>query len=63
MVPKTAEEMAADEHAYEAAVKEVKWSPSLGWGLGAGVLAGIGFYFITVAVLPVLYKVITIIPK
>lgn len=63
MVPKTAEEMAADEHEYEEGIKEVKWSPSLGWGLGAGVLAGIAFYFITVAVLPVLYKVIVIIPK
>lgn len=63
MVPKTAEEIAAEEHEEAEQIKDVKWSPSLGWGLGAGVVAGIVFYFITVALLPVLYKAIDIIPK
>lgn len=63
MVPKTAAEIAADEKAHEEKIAEVKWSPSLGMGIGAGAVIGIAMYFITVKLLPVFYKAIDIIPK
>ena len=63
MVPKTAEEMAADEKAHEEKIAEVRWSPSLGYGIGAGAVIGIAVYFITVKLLPIFYKAIDVIPK
>jgi len=63
MVPKTADEMAVEEKAHEQNIADVKWSPSLGFGIGAGALVGIGLYFITITILPALYKIINIIPK
>ncbi len=63
MVPKTAEEMAADEKAHEEQIADVKWSPSLGYGVGAGVVIGFALYFITIKLLPVFYNIISIIPE
>ena len=61
-VPKTVAEMDADHAAEEALVEEQRWSPSLGWGLGGGALAGVALYFIAVFLLPVFYRAIDIIP-
>jgi AAT family amino acid transporter len=61
MVPKTAEEIAADHAAEKAYVEDVRWTPALGWGLGAGALCGLGVYFITLNVLPWAYRSITVI--
>jgi AAT family amino acid transporter len=62
-VPKTAEELEA-EHAVEtSAIEQLRWGSSLGWGLGAGVLAGLVVYFISVSILPALYRAIDVIPK
>ena len=61
MVPKTADEIAKDHEVEEAMIKDVKWNPSLGWGLGVGAVAGVAIYFITVALLPVFYRAIDII--
>lgn len=63
MVPKTAEEMAADEKEHEEKIADVKWSPTLGLGVGAGALIGVVLYFATINLLPVFYKMINIIPK
>lgn len=63
MVPKTAEEIVDYEREEAEKVNDVKWNPSLGWGIGAGVVAGVVIYFITVAILPFVYKAIDIIPK
>ena len=61
MVPKTAEEIAADHAAEKAKLSEVRWNPALGWGLGAGAVCGVAVYFITLSVLPWVYKSITVI--
>jgi amino acid transporter, AAT family len=63
MVPKTSTEIAKDKAEMEAYIADVKWTPSFGKGLGFGVFAGVGLYFVTVWVLPVLYSAIDIIPK
>jgi AAT family amino acid transporter len=61
MVPKTAEEIAADHAAEKAQLADVRWNPALGWGLGAGAACGVAIYFIALSVLPWAYKSITII--
>jgi len=61
MVPKTAEEIVADHEAYKAKIADVKWNPSLGWGLGTGAVAGVALYFVTLWMLPIFYNAITII--
>ncbi len=63
MVPKTAGEIAADEKKREDYLADVKWTPRFGRGLGAGLLAGVAFYFITIWALPGIYAAIDIIPK
>jgi len=40
---------------------DIRWNPSLGWGLGVGALCGVAVYFITLNILPWVYKSITII--
>jgi len=62
MVPKTAEEIEADEEAYRAKVEEVRFTPKFGVGLGTGVAFGVLFYFVTVWVLPLVYDAVNIIP-
>jgi hypothetical protein len=42
-------------------IREVRWNPSFGWGLGAGVVAGVVVYFITLGLLPVFYNAIDVI--
>ena len=61
MVPKTAEEMAADHAAEQAQLADVSWSPSLGYGLGVGAVCGVALYFVSLGVLPWVYMSITII--
>jgi AAT family amino acid transporter len=61
MVPKTAEEIAEGHAAEKALIADVRWNPSLGWGLGVGALCGIAVYFITLEILPWVYKNITVI--
>lgn len=61
MVPKTAEEIEADHAAHQAEIDDVRWSPSLGAGLGVGLLAGVAFYFVTIYILPGMYAAIDII--
>jgi AAT family amino acid transporter len=62
MVPKTAAEIEADHAAHKAAIGEVRWTPKFGAGLGAGVVMGVVFYFVTVWALPAVYEYINIIP-
>ncbi len=61
MVPKTSEEIAKDHAEEKAKVDDVKWSPSLKWGLGAGIVGGIVLYFLVILILPVLHKAITLV--
>ena len=61
MVPKTADEMAADHAAQQAQIEEIKPTPRFGLGLGAGTVMGVIFFFVTVWALPLLYQSITII--
>jgi AAT family amino acid transporter len=61
MVPKTAEEIAADHAAERAHIDDVRWNPALGWGLGVGAVCGVAVYFITLSVLPWAYQNITVI--
>lgn len=61
MVPKTVEEIAADHEAHKAKIDDVRWNPALGWGLGAGVLAGVVGYFLIVWMIPIISKSVTII--
>jgi AAT family amino acid transporter len=61
MVPKTAEEIAQDHAAEKVKLADIRWNPSLGWGLGVGALCGVAVYFITLNILPWVYKSITII--
>ena len=63
MVPKTAEEIAADHAAHQAEIDEVRWSPALGAGLAAGAVGGVALYFIALKVLPWAYKTIDVLPK
>jgi len=56
MVPKTAEEH-AEEHAHVTAQNEdIRWTPRLVWGMGAGAVMGVAFYFVTIYVLPWFYN-------
>ncbi len=61
MVPKTAEEVAADHAAHKALINDVRWSPSLGWGLGTGAVVGVIVYFVVVRLLPIVAQSYTII--
>jgi len=61
MVPKTSEEIAEDHAAHAAKIADVKWNPSLGWGLGAGAVVGILVYVVTVWALPIISNSVTII--
>jgi AAT family amino acid transporter len=61
MVPKTAEEIAADHAAHEAKIAEVRWSSTFGVGLAVGVAVGVAIYFIMVYALPIICPAITII--
>lgn len=61
MVPKTAAEIESDHAARQAMVDDIRWTPSLGWGLGTGALVGVAIYFITVWALPIFYNAITVI--
>ncbi len=58
MVSKTEAEVKADREALEAKIRDVRWSPSLGYGLGAGVLAGVALYFVAVWLLPLSIPII-----
>lgn len=60
MVPKTVEEIEADHAAQQADIDDVRWSPSLGAGLGMGALAGVAFYAFTIYALPGLYAAVDI---
>ena len=60
-VPKTAQELAQERAAADEAIAQLRWKPSLGWGLGVGALAGVAIYFIAVALLPVFYRAIDVI--
>jgi amino acid transporter, AAT family len=51
----------ADHAAEKAKLAEIRWEPSLGWGLGVGAVCGLAVYFITLSVLPYVYKSITVI--
>ncbi|MGE4296530.1 MAG: hypothetical protein AB7E47_00755 [Desulfovibrionaceae bacterium] len=62
MVPKTAEEIAHDHAAKQAAIDDVRWTPKFGTGLATGVTMGVAFYFVTVWALPAIYRAIDIIP-
>ena len=62
-VPKTAEDLETEHAAEAGAIAQLRWAPSLGWGLGVGVAAGVAVYFISVSVLPALYRAIDVIPK
>jgi AAT family amino acid transporter len=61
MVPKTADEIAADHAALKAQIEEIKTTPQFGLGLGAGTVMGVIFFFVTVWALPLIYESITII--
>ena len=63
MVPKTADEIVLDHAKQKAMVSDVKWSPNFGWGLGAGTVAGVALYFVTIWAMPFFYNAITIIKK
>ena len=61
MAPKTADEIAKDHEAISEEIREVRWTPAFGWGLGAGLAAGVAVYFITIGLLPVFYNAIDVI--
>lgn len=61
MLPKTADEKAAEHAAVAAQIDDVRLTPSFGMGIGTGVLAGVAFYFVTLYVLPGMYAAISII--
>jgi len=61
MVPKTTEEIEQDHAAALENARNIRWSPSLGWGLGAGAAFGVMAYFVSVNVLPYFYNAIDII--
>lgn len=61
MVPKTAEEIELDHEAAKAKIADVRWNPSLGWGIGAGAVAGVAIYFLIIWTLPIISESITII--
>jgi AAT family amino acid transporter len=61
MGPKTADEIAADHAAEQAKLAEIRWEPSVGWGVGVGAVCGLAVYFITLSLLPYVYKSITVI--
>jgi amino acid transporter, AAT family len=61
MVPKTTEEIEHDHAAALENARNIRWSPSLGWGLGAGAAFGVLAYFVSVNVLPYFYNAIDII--
>ena len=42
-------------------IADVKWNRSLGWGLGAGAIAGIILFFITIIwLLPAIHNAVTL---
>ena len=61
MVPKTAEEIEQDHREEERTLVEEAPTRSYGWGIGAGVLAGVAVYFLVLAVLPAFYSAIAVI--
>ena len=61
MVPKTEEEIARSREEEEKKIKDIKWSPTLGWGLGVGAVIGVALYFVIIWLLPILHESITII--
>ena len=61
MVPKTAEEIAADHAAERRSWPTSGGIRALGWGLGAGALCGLAVYFVALNILPWVYKSITVI--
>jgi len=61
MVPKTAAEIYLDHAAEKAKINEIRWTKAMGWGLGIGTVCGVAVYFITLSILPWVYKSITII--
>jgi AAT family amino acid transporter len=63
MVPKTAEEIAADHAAAKAQLEDNRWSPALGAGLAAGAVGGVALYFIVLKMLPWAYKTIDVLPN
>jgi AAT family amino acid transporter len=61
MVMKTEEEIARDEEERKTMIADVKWNRSLGWGLGAGAIAGIILFFITIIwLLPAIHNAVTL---
>ncbi len=61
MVPKTADEIAADQAAHLAQIEEVRPNGRFGLGLGDGAAMGVVFYFVTVWALPYFYQSIDLI--
>ncbi|WP_321369312.1 hypothetical protein [uncultured Desulfuromusa sp.] len=61
MVPKTAEELAAEHSAHQEQIEEIKPTPKFGLGLGAGAVMGVVFFFVTVWALPYFYQSIDLI--
>ncbi|MEE4255389.1 MAG: hypothetical protein V2I50_15190 [Desulfuromusa sp.] len=61
MVPKTAEELAAEHSAHQEQIEDVKPTPKFGLGLGAGTAMGVVFFFVTVWALPYFYQAIDLI--
>jgi AAT family amino acid transporter len=61
MVPKTAAEIEEDHSRSLEMARSIRWTPSLGWGLGAGAAFGVLAYFVSVNVLPYFYNAIDII--
>ena len=61
MVPKTAAEIEEDNTRSLEMARSIRWTPSLGWGLGAGAAFGVLAYFVSVNVLPYFYNAIDII--
>jgi AAT family amino acid transporter len=61
MVPKTAEEISRDHAVEKEKIGELRWSPTLGLGLGAGVTCGVIIYLITATLLPWVGKSVTLV--
>ncbi len=61
MAPKTTAEIEEDHAQALEKARSIRWTPSLGWGLGAGAAFGVLAYFVSVNVLPYFYNAIDII--
>ncbi len=61
MVPKTTEQIEQDHLEEKRTLAEEAPTPSYGWGIGAGVMAGVAVYFLVLAVLPAFYSAISVI--